>query len=167
MRARSEPLNCELGMRRAEAFRTAPSPARRGSPSPPLEERVGERRPIVDAPALGHIPAGCRPNRFDALDEKDDLLSLPLSSKGGEGSCCSLKAAVLWSGTGLLAGRQTCYENRVRRQRATPQTTRATSEAMARTIIQGTLNTICWRAAPRLSQTKTPIAARTTKASHQ
>ena len=36
--------------------------------------------------ALGNIPAGCRPNRFDVLDEKNDLLSLPLSSKGGEGN---------------------------------------------------------------------------------
>ena len=57
-----------------------------GAPSPPLEEREGERRPIPDAALRGDIPAGCRANRFGGLAENDDLLSLPLSSKGGEGN---------------------------------------------------------------------------------
>jgi phosphoribosylformylglycinamidine synthase subunit PurL len=46
-----------------------------GSPSPPLEERAGERRPLssqADSSGVG--------------TENDDLLSLPLSSKGGEGN---------------------------------------------------------------------------------
>jgi len=30
--------------------------------------------------------AGCRTNRSGGLNEHDDLLSLPLSSKGGEGN---------------------------------------------------------------------------------
>ena len=60
----------------------------RGSPSPPLEERVGERRPITifDAVLHGDIPAGCRTNISGGLAENDGLLSLPLSSKGGEGN---------------------------------------------------------------------------------
>jgi hypothetical protein len=59
-----------------------------GSPSPPLEERVGERRPftILDAAARGNIPAGYRTSIPGVLAENDDLLSLPLSSKGGEGN---------------------------------------------------------------------------------
>ena len=32
------------------------------------------------------MPAGCHTNRLGALAENDDLLSLPLSSKGGEGN---------------------------------------------------------------------------------
>ena len=54
-------------------------------PSPPLEERGRERRPTVDAAPRGGIPAGCRTNRLGVLAENDDLLSLPLSSLGGEG----------------------------------------------------------------------------------
>jgi hypothetical protein len=50
-----------------------------------LEERAGERRPLVDTAARSDIRAGCRTNRLGALTENDDLLSLPLSSKGGEG----------------------------------------------------------------------------------
>jgi putative protease len=59
-----------------------------GSPSPPLEERVGERRPVttLDAAVRGDIPAGCRTNISGGLLENNDLLSLPLSSKGGEGN---------------------------------------------------------------------------------
>jgi putative protease len=57
------------------------------SPSPPLEERVGERRPvnILDAAVRGEIPAGCRTDMSRGRPENDDLLSLALSSKGGEG----------------------------------------------------------------------------------
>jgi len=43
------------------------------SPSPPLEERAGERRPVTT------LDAG-------VLAGKDDLLSPPLSSRGGEGN---------------------------------------------------------------------------------
>ena len=59
-----------------------------GSPSPPLEERAGERRPAntLDAAARGDIPAGGRSGAPGLLTEKDGLLSLPLSSKGGEGN---------------------------------------------------------------------------------
>jgi putative protease len=57
------------------------------SPSPPLEERVGERRPvnILDAAVRGEIPAGCRTDMSGGRPENDDLLSLAFSSKGGEG----------------------------------------------------------------------------------
>ena len=60
----------------------------RGSPSPPLEEGVGERRPItlLDAAVCGEIPAGRHTHRSGVLADKDDLLSLSLSSKGGEGT---------------------------------------------------------------------------------
>jgi hypothetical protein len=53
-----------------------------------LEERAGERRPIIllDAAARGDIPAGCRTNISGGLPEHDHLLSLSLSSKGGEGN---------------------------------------------------------------------------------
>jgi len=53
-----------------------------------LEVWVGERRPvtILAAAVRGDIPAGCRTNLSGGLAENDDLLSLPLSSKGGEGS---------------------------------------------------------------------------------
>lgn len=59
-----------------------------GSPSPPLEERAGERRPITlpDATVRGDLPAGRRTNISGGQAENDDLLSLPLSSKGGEGN---------------------------------------------------------------------------------
>ena len=57
-----------------------------GFPSPPLEERAGERRPILDAAAHGDLPEGCCTNRSGVLVENDGLLSLSLSSKGGEGS---------------------------------------------------------------------------------
>ena len=46
-----------------------------GSPSPPLEERVGERRPVTIHDAAVLVPG-----------QNEDLLSLPLSSKGGEGT---------------------------------------------------------------------------------
>jgi hypothetical protein len=53
-----------------------------------LEERAGERRPvtILDVAVRGDITAGCRATISGVLAEKDDLLSLPLSSKGGEGN---------------------------------------------------------------------------------
>jgi hypothetical protein len=53
-----------------------------------LEERVGERRPftILDAAVRGDLPAGCRTNISGVRVEDDDLLSLSLSSKGGEGN---------------------------------------------------------------------------------
>jgi hypothetical protein len=59
-----------------------------GSPSPPLEKRAGERRPtpILQAVASGDISAGCLTNLSGARAENDDLLSLSLSSKGGEGN---------------------------------------------------------------------------------
>jgi hypothetical protein len=58
------------------------------SPSPPLEERVGERRhvTILAVAARGSSPAGRRPNLSCVLAENDGLLSLTLSSKGGEGN---------------------------------------------------------------------------------
>src|ERR1035437_5503905 len=59
-----------------------------GSPSPPLEERAGERRPltILDAAVCGDILAGCRPHISGVLAANGGLLSLSLSSKGGEGN---------------------------------------------------------------------------------
>jgi anthranilate synthase component 1 len=59
-----------------------------GSPSLPLEERVGERRPITFfAAAVRSDVAAAYPSTIPAaLAENDDLLSLPLSSKGGEGN---------------------------------------------------------------------------------
>ena len=58
-----------------------------GSPSPPLEERVGERRPVtlLDAAVRGDLPAGCRTSISGMVAENDGLLSMALSSKGGEG----------------------------------------------------------------------------------
>src|ERR1035437_7163373 len=57
-----------------------------GSPSPPLEERAGERRPvtILDVAVRGDMPAGCHTYISGVLAENDGLLSLPLSSKEGE-----------------------------------------------------------------------------------
>ena len=57
-----------------------------GSPSPPLEERAGERRPRLDAAVRGGISAVCGTNSSAALAENNDLLSLPLASKGGVGN---------------------------------------------------------------------------------
>src|ERR1035437_7721171 len=59
-----------------------------GSPSPPLEERAGERRPVtlLDAAVRGDVPAGYRTNISGALAENHGLLSLAPSSKGGEGN---------------------------------------------------------------------------------
>jgi hypothetical protein len=53
-----------------------------------LEERAGERRPItiLDAAVRGGILTGCGTNTSGVLVENDDLLSLPLSSKGGAGN---------------------------------------------------------------------------------
>jgi hypothetical protein len=47
-----------------------------------LEERVGERRPIVDAAVLGDLQAGSCTIISRVLAENGGLLSLPLSSKG-------------------------------------------------------------------------------------
>jgi hypothetical protein len=72
-----------------------------GSRSPPLEERVGERRPftLLGVEVRGDIPAGCRANTSGRWAQNDDLLSLPLSSKGGEGN-----------GTGAREHRDACKE---------------------------------------------------------
>jgi hypothetical protein len=53
-----------------------------------LEERDGERRPIaiLNAGVRGGLPVGGLINIPGVLAENDDLLSLPLSSKGGEGN---------------------------------------------------------------------------------
>ena len=53
-----------------------------------MEERVGERRSFIirDAAVRGDVPARCCTNISDALAENDGLLSLALSSKGGEGN---------------------------------------------------------------------------------
>jgi hypothetical protein len=47
-----------------------------------------ERRPLtlLDAAVRGDIPVGRCTNACGVLAESDDLLSLPLSSKGGEGN---------------------------------------------------------------------------------
>jgi hypothetical protein len=55
-------------------------------PSPPLEERVGERRHLLDLAARADMPTRCRSNGFGTLADNDGLLSLPLSSKGAEGN---------------------------------------------------------------------------------
>jgi hypothetical protein len=54
------------------------------SPSPPLEERVGERRPVIifESAVRGNFTAGCRTNISGALTESDDLLFASLSSSG-------------------------------------------------------------------------------------
>jgi hypothetical protein len=53
-----------------------------------LEERVVEKRPItlLDAVARGDVPAVCRTDKPWVLAQNDSLLSLALSSKGGEGN---------------------------------------------------------------------------------
>ncbi|MCX6925032.1 MAG: potassium-transporting ATPase subunit KdpB, partial [Verrucomicrobia bacterium] len=60
----------------------------RVSPSPPLEERAGERRPftLVAAPIHGDTSTVRRNDIAGVLVENNDLLSLSLSSKGGEGN---------------------------------------------------------------------------------
>src|ERR1035441_6629475 len=77
-----------------------------GSPSPPLEERVGERRSltILDAAVCGDVPAGCRTHRSGVLAENDDLLSLPLSSKGGEGNSAAARGLAASFGPTRVAG---------------------------------------------------------------
>ena len=59
-----------------------------GSPSPPLEERAGERRPMtaLDPAVPGNATGGCPTTVSGAPSDKNGLLSLPLSSKGGEGT---------------------------------------------------------------------------------
>jgi organic radical activating enzyme len=59
-----------------------------GSPSPLLEERVGERRPVtnLDATVRGDIPTDSHTHLSGVRVEDNDLLSLPLSSKGGKGT---------------------------------------------------------------------------------
>jgi len=56
-------------------------------PSPPLEERVGERRPVtlLDAAACAEVLGGPA-NASHVPAESNHLLSLPLSSRGGEGT---------------------------------------------------------------------------------
>jgi len=53
-----------------------------------LEERAGERRlvTILDTAVRGDMPVGCRTHISCLPDENNALLSLPLSSKGGEGN---------------------------------------------------------------------------------
>jgi hypothetical protein len=53
-----------------------------------LEERAGERRPmnLPDALVRGDMPAGWVANRSGVPAENDGLLSLALSSNGGEGN---------------------------------------------------------------------------------
>jgi hypothetical protein len=41
---------------------------------------------MLEAAVRGDIPAGCRTHISGGLAENDGLLSLPLSSKGGEGN---------------------------------------------------------------------------------
>jgi phosphoribosylformylglycinamidine synthase len=50
-----------------------------GSPSPPLEERAGERRPVttLDAAALGDVPAGARTNVSGVLAQSDGIAASP------------------------------------------------------------------------------------------
>jgi exodeoxyribonuclease V beta subunit len=62
-----------------------------GSPSPPLEERAGERRPTLAAGVRSDIPAGGHTGTTRALAENHGLLSLSLSSKGGEGNSAAAR----------------------------------------------------------------------------
>ncbi len=57
-------------------------------PSPPLEERAGERRPITSQGATAPVgtSAGGPASISGAQAQKNGLLSLPLSSRGGEGN---------------------------------------------------------------------------------
>jgi len=41
---------------------------------------------MLEVAVRGDLPAGCRNNISGVLGENDGLLSLPLSSKGGEGN---------------------------------------------------------------------------------
>ena len=77
---------------------------RASAPSPPLEERAGERRPltILGAAVGGDISAGCRTDMSGGLGENDGLLSLSLSSKGGEGN-----------GAGVTEDRHVCKHKAV------------------------------------------------------
>jgi cbb3-type cytochrome oxidase maturation protein len=72
------------GLGRPARASCKPDQLANGSPSPPLEERAGERRPNFDPAFHAGIPVGCPTNQSAVLPDGDDLLSLPLSSKGGE-----------------------------------------------------------------------------------
>jgi phosphoribosylformylglycinamidine synthase subunit PurL len=60
-------------------------------PSPPLEERAGERRSStpVDAVVQADTPQADHANTSEARARNNDLLSPPLSSKGGEGNAAA------------------------------------------------------------------------------
>ena len=82
-RAPLSTLDPRVGISHASGGLDQPASA---SPSPPLEERAGERRPTttLGGAIRGDAPAGGRTKTSGVL--ADDLLSLPLSSKGGEGT---------------------------------------------------------------------------------
>src|ERR1039458_7763450 len=71
--------------RRAASIRRPPKGAWL-APSPPLEERAEERRHHARCCGLGDIPASCGTNLSGMMAESDGLLSLSLSSRGGEGT---------------------------------------------------------------------------------
>ncbi len=66
---------------------------RRHGPLQPTDRRLGhgpKHRHPTHSGRLGDIPAGCGTNHSGVLAENDNLLSLPLSSKGGEGNGASV-----------------------------------------------------------------------------
>jgi potassium-transporting ATPase ATP-binding subunit len=100
LHARFVPFTAQTRMSGVDFFDGAEGPARTfrapgghepwasNSPSPPLEERTGERRPTTISSAVAHrdTPVGCGNPVSAIIAEKDGLLSLALSSRGGEGS---------------------------------------------------------------------------------
>ena len=74
------------GLGRPARVSCKPDQMANGSPSSPLEDRAGERRSNFGPAFHADIPVGCRTNQSAVLPDGDDLLSLPLSSKGGEGN---------------------------------------------------------------------------------
>jgi cbb3-type cytochrome oxidase maturation protein len=79
------------GLGRPARASCRPDQQANGSPAPPLEERAGERRPNSDPAFRAGIPVSCPTNQPAVLPDGDDLLSLPLSCKGGEGNGTAAK----------------------------------------------------------------------------
>ena len=91
----SPPWEERAGERRPKPLDAPGSPEPQGGPlTPALSPSEGERgnygpssgKPRVEETRPSALPAGSRTSRSGVGTEKDDLLSLPLSSKGGEGT---------------------------------------------------------------------------------
>src|ERR1017187_3064854 len=75
-----------LGLNYSLHARGSDEPCAGVSPSPLLEERDGERRPLLVAAIHSDIPADRCTSGSGVPTEINGLLSLALSSKGGEGN---------------------------------------------------------------------------------